>query len=543
MLTLSSEMFGMCIMRSGRKRGQMPCGLRSAKAAFCGAGHSEEQGFARPAGAAVLRGFLNRAMVPAAFVAIVLAGFVATPQTAPAPVAGEPVFEKDVLPILQVHCVRCHGPKTKMQELDLSTLEAVWRGGESGRVVVPEKPQESSLYEKISKGLMPLDKKTTLSSAEIAVIRRWIEAGASSRGGASAMSKTGITENLTEHDVIPLMLLHCTPCHGTRIQEAGLDLRSRASMLKGGRSGPAIVPGRPDQSLILKRIRAVEMPPPKRVLEASVAPMTPGEVDRLAKWIEQGAPEGRVEADVATTDPDPLVSEKDRQFWAFQAPRAVQAPAVRDVDRVRNPIDAFLLHKLEGKGLSFSPEADRLTLMRRAYFDLTGLPPEPEELEAFLADRDPNAYDKLIGRLLASPRYGERWARYWLDLAGYTDLPHAYRYRDYVIRSFNSDKPYDRFLQEQIAGDELADYESAPVITAKMMDNLVATGFLRMIPDRTGSRLTNFVIDRVPVVADAIDVFASSTLGLTIKCARCHSHKFDPIPQRDYYRLLDVFKG
>src|SRR6185436_17727031 len=228
-------------------------------------------------------------------------------------------------------------------------------------------------------------------------------------------------------------------------------------------------------------------------------------------------------------------------------------PEVRSRERVRNPIDAFLLAALEKKGLSLSPEAEPLTLLRRASFDLHGLPPSPEEVEAFLADRAPDAYERLIDRLLASPRYGERWARYWLDLAGYADSegkreqdlprPHAWRYRDYVIRAFNADKPYDRFLLEQIAGDELADYEHAPEITQELYDNLVATGFLRMAPDPTWYNLTNFVPDRVDVVADEIDVLGSAVMGLTMKCARCHSHKYDPIPQRDYYRLADVFKG
>ena len=468
------------------------------------------------------------------------AGCVSTLQAEPSQVRGAHVFEKEVLPIFETHCVRCHGPKMKLVEMDLSTLEGVLQGSESGPVVVPGRVEASKLYEKISTGLMPADKKTTLSAAEIELIRRWIEAGA---------AKTGASEQLAEHDVIPLMLLHCTPCHGTPIQEAELDLRTRASMLKGGDSGPAIVPGKPDESLILKRIRAGEMPPPKKAKEANVNPMAAVDIERLRNWIEQGAPEGNGKPDVAGTEPDPLVSDEDRQFWAFQPPRPVPVPVVRHAEQVPNPIDTFILRKLEQKGLKLSPEADRLTLLRRAYFDLTGLPPEPEEVEAFLADPDPNAYEKLLERLLASPRYGERWGSYWLDLAGYSDYviverrPHAYRYRDYVIRSFNADKPYDRFLQEQIAGDELTDYKRAPVITPELLDNLVATGFLRMIPDGTGNGATNFVPDRMNVVADAIEVFSSSVLGLTMKCARCHSHKFNPIPQRDYYRLVAVFQG
>jgi hypothetical protein len=324
-------------------------------------------------------------------------------------------------------------------------------------------------------------------------------------------------------------------------------------MLRGGKSGPAIVPGKPDDSRLVKRIRAGEMPPHGRLVEASVKPPEPAEIDVLARWIAAGAPEIAVAPDVATTAPDPLVSDRDRDFWAFRPPRPVTAPAVRHAERLRNPIDAFIEQRLERQGLTLAPEADRATLLRRAYFDLTGLPPEPAEVRAFLADGAPDAYERLIDRLLDSPRYGERWARFWLDLAGYADSegkreqdlprPHAWRYRDYVIRSFNSDKPYSRFLLEQLAGDELADYERAPEITPELYDNLVATGFLRMAPDATWANITGYVPDRVEVIADEMDVLGSGVLGLTLKCARCHSHKFDPIPQRDYYRLLDVFKG
>jgi hypothetical protein len=295
------------------------------------------------------------------------------------------------------------------------------------------------------------------------------------------------------------------------------------------------------------------MPPRDRLVEASVRPVEPAETEVLARWVAAGVPEDTLRPDVATTTPDPLVTDKDRDFWAFRLARPVTAPAVRHAERVRNPIDAFVLQKLEQRGLTLSPEADRLTLMRRAYLDLTGLPPEPAEVRDYLADRAADAYEKMIDRLLASPRYGERWGRYWLDLAGYADSegkreqdlprPHAWRYRDYVIRSFNADKPFDRFLLEQLAGDELADYENAPEITPELYDNLVATGFLRMAPDPTWANITGFVPDRLEVIADEIDVLGSAVLGLTMKCARCHSHKYDPIPQRDYYRLADVFKG
>jgi hypothetical protein len=304
---------------------------------------------------------------------------------------------------------------------------------------------------------------------------------------------------------------------------------------------------------MLQRIHAGEMPPRDRLLEVSLKAIEPPEVERVERWIAAGAPEVDRPVDVASKTADPLVSDADRDFWSFRPPVAAAPPQVENGSRVRSPIDAFLLAKLQSRGLQFSPEADRATLIRRATFDLTGLPPAPAEVEAFCADPAPQAYERLIERLLSSPRYGERWGRYWLDLAGYADSegkreqdlprPHAWRYRDYVIRAFNADKPWDRFLTEQIAGDELADYEHAAEITPEIYDNLVATGFLRMVPDATWANITGFIPDRLDVIADEMDVLGSAVLGLTLKCARCHSHRFDPLPQRDYYRLLDVFKG
>jgi mono/diheme cytochrome c family protein len=475
---------------------------------------------------------------------------------APAPAEdAKPLFERDVLPLLEAKCVRCHGDKAKKAELDLRTRAGVLKGGESGPVLAPGKPAESRLFEMVESARMPPGKNPKLTPAEVETVRRWIETGAH-------FAEDGKTETaLTQHDVLPILLRRCTVCHGPRVREAGLDLRTRASLLRGGKSGPAIVSGKPDQSLLIEKVRSGAMPPRRRLIEVSIKPIESAEIDVLARWIAQGAPEVAVAPDVATTQPDPLVTDKDRDFWAFRPPRAEPAPpAVRrgspdpaEREPVRNPIDAFVLHRLQAKGLSLSPEADRLTLLRRACFDLTGLPPEPDEVRSFLADPDPLAYEKLIDRLLASPRYGERWGRHWLDVAGYADTegkreqdlvrPNAWRYRDYVIRAFNADKPYDRFLQEQLAGDELADYEHAAEITPVIYDNLVATGFLRLAPDPTWYNLTNFVPDRLDVIADEIDVLGSSVMGLTLKCARCHSHKFDPIPARDYYRLLDVFKG
>ena len=466
------------------------------------------------------------------------------------PAGKPPVFETDVLPVLKANtCLGCHGSALKIKDLNLSTFEGVRKGSESGAVIVPGKPDESRLFQMVHDGKMPPGGKTRVSDADLAVIRTWIESGARSES-----QPVETAEAVTQDDIIPILYLRCTPCHGLRRQEAGLDLRTKATMLKGGKSGAAMVSGKPDQSLIVQKIKSGEMPPKKMLLDAKVKPVAPAELDKIARWIAEGAPEVPEPPDLASTDEDPLVSAKDRQWWAFQPPQAAAVPQVHHADLVRNPIDAFVLAKLEAKGLSLSAEADKLTLIRRATFDLTGMSPEPAEVKAFLADRSLGAYEKLIDRLLKSPRYGEHWARYWLDAAGYADSeggkmttddprPLAWRYRDYVIRSLNADKPYDRFLLEQIAGDELADYEHAPKITLELMDNLIATGFLRMAQDSTNEPPVDYVDDRLDVISDELDVFGSAILGLTVRCAHCHSHKYDPLPQRDYYRLAALFKG
>jgi mono/diheme cytochrome c family protein len=456
-------------------------------------------------------------------------------------------FQTSIQPFLKSTCGGCHGEKIHQHELTLTTPEGILKGGESGPVVVPGKPEDSLLYKMVHEGRMPQGG-PRLADAKVAMIRDWIAAGASMPDAGAFVAK-----RVSQHDVIPILYLRCAVCHGLRRHEGGLDLRTKASILRGGKSGPAIVPGKPRESLLMRQVESGAMPPVKQMLDVSVRPITKEEIDLIGNWIGQGAPEDATPPDVANGKPDTLVSDKDRQFWAFQPPRRPAAPAVKHSASVSNPIDAFVLQKLEAKGLSLSPEADRATLIRRAYFDLTGLPPGRKEVAGFIADRDPKAYDKLIDRLLASPHYGERWGRYWLDAAGYADSegklnrdpirPGAFRYRDYVIRSLNADKPYDRFLMEQIAGDELADYEHAQVVTQEMVDNIIATGFLRMSADCTQQRDMDFAEDRQDVIADEIDIFTSTVMGLTMKCARCHSHKYDPIPQRDYYRMVAIFKG
>ena len=237
-----------------------------------------------------------------------------------------------------------------------------------------------------------------------------------------------------------------------------------------------------------------------------------------------------------------LAARKDKEkSWAYQTPKRPNLPTVKNKKWVRNPIDAFILAKLEEKGLAPSPTADRTTLIRRLTFDLTGLPPTVKEIEAFVKDKSPNAYEKVVDRLLASPQYGERWAMYWLDLVRYAESdgfnadgfrPHAWRYRDYVIRSFNEDKPFDRFIREQVAGDEM--YPNDP-------DALIATAFNRHYPDEFNAR--NIDNRRQEILFDLTDTTGQVFLGLTVGCAKCHDHKYDPISQKDYYALQAFFVG
>ena len=465
-----------------------------------------------------------------------------------------PRFEPDIAPILIENCVVCHGESSPQAELDVRTREALLAGGKSGPALVPGTPVESLLLQKTASGAMPMgDKK--LAPDEVELIRRWIETGALLEGEDAASAGGGTDEQVDPREILVTTVnIKCLLCHGRRRQEGGLDLRTRASALKGGASGPAIVPGDPDASLMIKRIVAEEMPPEEHQARLSYRPVTSGELEELRRWISEGALWD--DEKPAAVDPavDPMVSDEDRGFWSFQPPRRSAPPSVRDRDRVRQPIDAFLLAKLEEKDLTFSPDADRLTLMRRVYFDVIGLPPSPQEVEAYLADESPDSYQRLVDRLLESPRYGEHWGRRWLDAAGYADSegqvdfdavrPHAWRYRDWVIRALNADKPYDRFLIEQIAGDELFNYkEKSLPLDPEDRELLTATGFMRMGPDGTYSVSQGFVTERLTVVADQLQILTSTVMGLTIGCARCHDHKYDPIPQRDYYRLSAILRS
>jgi hypothetical protein len=340
-----------------------------------------------------------------------------------------------------------------------------------------------------------------------------------------------------EKNVRPVLAGQCFKCHDAKKQRGKLRLDSRAAVLSGGDRGPAMVPGAPEKSLLLRAIshadEELKMPPSGKLPKEAIAALT--------EWVKLGAPWPGASAAARPAGDEMIITDRDRSHWAFQPIRRPPLPDVTDAEWARNPIDAFVLARLEGKKLRPNPQASPRQLIRRLCYDLAGLPPTPEEVEAFAADPSPEAYEALVDRLLASPHYGEKWGRHWLDLVRFAETnsyerdnpkPNAWRYRDYVIRSFNADKPYDRFLREQLAGDELPDAD---------VDAVIATGFYRLgIWDDEPT-------DREQARYDGLDDIVTTTgqvfLGLTVDCARCHNHKIDPIPQQDYYRLLAFFQN
>jgi mono/diheme cytochrome c family protein len=346
-----------------------------------------------------------------------------------------------------------------------------------------------------------------------------------------------------ESHVRPILKAHCWQCHGEEQELKGsLDSRLARFLVKGGDSGPAIVPGNHGASLLYERITTGEMPPGDKKLSAD-------QIEAIAAWIDAGAKTARVEPESLPTGD--VITDEERSHWSFQPIHRPPLPRVAHGERIASPIDAFLLERLEANGLSFGPEADRATLIRRVSFDLTGLPPSPEAFAEFAADASPGAYQRLVDRLLASPGFGERWARHWLDVAGYADSDGyseldperqwAYRYRDYVIRSLNADKPWDEFLVEQLAGDELLEPPYAN-LTSDQADRLIATGFLRMGRDGTRDPNVDQNLAKNDVMADTIKIVSTAVLGLSVECAQCHAHRYDPISHEDYHRIRALFE-
>lgn len=346
-----------------------------------------------------------------------------------------------------------------------------------------------------------------------------------------------------ETHVRPILKAHCFQCHGEAGEkQGGLDLRLRRFIAAGGESGPAFVENDPAASYLLERVVSGEMPP------GDDKQLSQAEIRVLEEWIKSGAKTAREEP--TEIGDGPLFTEEERNYWAFQPVRRPDIPTLTDASQVRTPIDAFLLAEM-ATGETFADDADRFRLVRRAWFDLVGLPPSPEAVAAFAEDQSLDAWERLVDRLLASPAYGERWGRHWLDVAGYADSEgytdedrvrsHAFRYRDYVIRAFNSDKPFDEFIQEQLAGDEMVPLPHKNM-TPDAIEKLTATGFLRMAPDGTASGGIDQSVARNQVIADTMQIVGTSLLGLTVNCAQCHDHRYDPIPTVDYYRMRAIFE-
>ena len=358
--------------------------------------------------------------------------------------------------------------------------------------------------------------------------------------GLFAGQKSG-ANIFTEADVFkekvaPIFAANCVFCHGDKIQRSGLDLRTLESVMKGGGRGPLVIPGKPEQSLLYKVLTHAEEP----AMPQGMDKLSDTDIAVIADWIRGLSPSLAPPAEPGA----PIraggysVTDKDRQFWSFRKPQRPPAPAVKNRAWVRNEIDAFILSRLEKEGLTPSPAAPPAVLLRRVYLDLIGMPPTPEEVAEFVRNPSEAAYRKTIDRLLASPLYGERWGRHWLDLARYADSggyefdydrPNAWRYRDWVIKAFNEDLPYDQFVREQLANDQLKPNDT---------EALIPTGFCRNGPtvDNADNEET-----RMDELDDMVTTTSSVFLGLTVGCARCHDHKYDPIPQTDYYRLQAIF--
>ncbi|WP_395736766.1 PSD1 and planctomycete cytochrome C domain-containing protein [Prosthecobacter sp.] len=347
-----------------------------------------------------------------------------------------------------------------------------------------------------------------------------------------------------EKDVRPILKTHCFQCHGEDGEmKGGLDVRLARFILKGGKDGPVIVPGKVAESHLLDLVKKGEMPKGKTKLKDQ-------DIATLEAWVAQGAKTARPEPE--KLGPEHAFTDEERGWWSLQPITNPKVPSSPQTAKPKLGIDAFIAAKLSEKGLSFSPEADPVTFIRRATFDLIGLPPTPQEVDEFVAAyiKDPeSSIQHLVDRLLASPHYGERWGRHWLDAAGYADSegfgekdlerPWAWKYRDYVINALNKDKPFDQFIREQLAGDEMVP-QPYKDLAPDAIEKLAATGFLRMSPNGTGE--TSDLATRNANIADTLKMVGTSLYGLTIGCAQCHDHRYDPISQADYYRLRAVFE-
>ena len=481
-------------------------------------------------------------------IATIVSGIRGRAENSAVPLQGAAVprpaeFNRDIAPIFRTSCEKCHGAKNAQAKLRLDSGAAALQGGLSGKAIIPGNSRDSLLMKRLL-GLtdaprMPFGA-DPLPNSQIDLIRSWIDQGALmdatvaahvQSAPATAWPTTNAPatagSSVFAARVRPLFAARCYQCHGPNLQQNGLRLDSLAAVLKGSESGPVIVPGDSEKSRMVRRLLALERPQ----MPYGGPPLGPEEIKLIRDWIDSGAP--------GPDSTEPLAAGKPVKHWAYVKPLRPEQPKVQDPAWCRNPIDNFVLARLEREGLKPSPQADKETLIRRVSLDLIGLPPTPEEVDLFLADTSPDAYEKLVDRLLASPHYGEKWAAPWLDLGRYADsngyekdnLRVAWKYRDWVINALNQDMSFKEFTIEQIAGDML------PHPTT---DQLIATGFHRntMLNEEGGVDHEEY---RWYSLIDRTNTTASVWMGLTLGCAQCHNHKFDPFPQKEYYKFLAFF--
>ena len=448
-------------------------------------------------------------------------------------------FARDIEPILEASCIKCHGPQQAMAGLRLDSEAAVLKGGSHGSAIVPGKSSDSLLVQRIlgsgGAARMPMGGKP-LPDAQIATIRAWIDqlkpdqverdGSKPSEGQTTAKASPVFAEKIR-----PVLASRCYSCHGPQKQQNGLRVDSLEALLKGSANGKVVVPGKANGSVLVRRLAGQDLPR----MPYGGPPLSAEEIATIRQWVDAGAPGPDSKAPISRS------AIRPQKHWAYMKPERPELPTVKDAAWCRNPIDRFVLARLEKENLQPSPEADRYTLIRRVYLDLIGLPPTPEEVDAFVADKSPDAYEKVVDRLLASPQYGVRWARPWLDAARYADTDGyekdlsrvMWEYRDWVVNALNRNMPFSQFTIEQIAGDLLPQPTNA---------QLVATGFNRnTMKNREGG------VDPEEYyfyeLEDRANTTAEVWLGSTIGCAQCHNHKFDPFTQKDYYRFLAFFSN
>ena len=485
------------------------------------------------------------------FVVSLVVLLLAPPAVAQSP---EEFFETRVRPVLAEHCYSCHGRLVR-GELRMDSRESLLEGGVSGPAIVPGDPDASLLIRSVRHEIegreMPQDE-DPLSAHQIDGLVEWIAMGApwpvtvseAGSGAVLAMADEGLTPGgrIFVDRVQPVLERSCFACH-TEGAPSGLRLDSREGMLEGGSRGPAIVPGNPEQSLIVAALRHerddLQMP-------QDAPRLADAEIQGFVDWIQTGAEWAEVDAPLAI--PRRAVTAAERDFWSFQPLASPDVPLAESGSEAHADIDRFILAKLDELGLEPLPPTDRRQLVRRATFDLTGLPPTPEDVEAFVNDASPDAFEKVLERLLASPHYGERWGRHWLDVARYGEddtrglardgsgrerYPSAYVQRDWVVDAFNRDMPWDDFVRAQLAGDLLEEPERSRAIGG--------LGFLGGGPWYYD--IANPAVARADERHDRVDVTTRGFLGLTVGCARCHDHKYDPIGTHDYYALAGIFNN